>query len=189
MARRYRMTPARRAAIKKAQEASARKRRRRNTKLAIAGGVVAVTGAAAAGHYGKKRVMKGRYNRAYQSFVGNALTPQLALPPGSNRPPRVREKYRPGGGVIVDRKGRQRGNKIGAAGKRVRGEAQHVNRQKRAFKVGNNGTAKIIGRVRGVYDFGRRLGYDPVERRDKYFKIDKPLRQSQAAARRRARGD
>lgn len=54
MARRYRMTPARRAALKKAQAASARKRRRRNRKIATAVGVVgatAVVGAAAySGH-------------------------------------------------------------------------------------------------------------------------------------------
>lgn len=46
---RYRMTPKRRAALKKAQEASAR-RRSRNKKIGIAAGIAVGVGAAVAGH-------------------------------------------------------------------------------------------------------------------------------------------
>lgn len=52
MARRYRMTPARRAALRKAQAASARKRRNRNKRIAKTVGVVGATAALGAAVYG-----------------------------------------------------------------------------------------------------------------------------------------
>lgn len=61
MARRYRMTPARRAALRKAQLASARKRKRAKIKRRVVrsvAGVGAVTGVATASVYGHK--LKGR---------------------------------------------------------------------------------------------------------------------------------
>lgn len=72
MARAYRMTSARRAAIRKAQLASARKRRgRRNKRIAtgvgVGVGVVAVTLGAAAHSYGKRR--RGRMQNVVQTTV------------------------------------------------------------------------------------------------------------------------
>lgn len=63
MARRYRMTPKRKAALRRAQEASARKRRRatgsRNKKIAVAAGIsAAVVGTAVAGYAAHSYVKK-----------------------------------------------------------------------------------------------------------------------------------
>lgn len=81
MARRYKMTPARRAALKKAQAASARKRAaRRKRKLivkrtAYGAGVVGLTGLAGAAVYGHKLLSGGPRN-AYPS--SRALMPARA---------------------------------------------------------------------------------------------------------------
>jgi len=67
--RRYRMTPKRKAALRKAQLASARKRRRgRNRKLAVAGGVtvLAVTAGAA---YGYRRHVQSRPKKSKELDV------------------------------------------------------------------------------------------------------------------------
>lgn len=81
MARRYRMTPKRKAALAKAQAASARKRRKtRNKRIAVGAGVVGTVGvlsvAGVAGHSYVKHL-----RRPYRP---SAFTPthQLALPPG-----------------------------------------------------------------------------------------------------------
>lgn len=184
------MTPARRAAIKKAQLASARKRRKRRIVAGSTVGVVAVTLAAGGGMRHGRKVRQRKYDAATLEFLRQASHPQLSLPVATGKKQDVTTfgKTRSGGGVIKDKNGQQRGNKKGAAGRRVKGEAAHAIYGRRVFKVDSVGTARSIKRSRGVYDNGRRWGYDSKARHKKYLEVDKPLRQRQAQERRRAKG-
>jgi len=59
MARRYRMTPKRKSALKKAQAASAKKRRgTRNRRLSVAGGVTVVAVTAGAAYFGRHHLAR-----------------------------------------------------------------------------------------------------------------------------------
>lgn len=169
MARRYRMTPARRAAIKKAQAASARKRRRRNIAMATTAGVVAVTTAAAGGHYGRKQVYKRRYKKAHQEFLRRATGPQLALPAGPNgrRTTRLKANYqkRARNSVMFDAAGNPRGNKNGLAAI-SKGQAKMIRKRSHKIKVGK--TAQVINRSRPNYDASRRADYKPSVRHLRY---------------------
>jgi hypothetical protein len=81
VAKRHRMTPKRKAALRKAQAASARKRRKgRNRKIAIGAGIVGTVGiATVAGLAGRDYVKHLRRPYRPSSFMP---THQLALPPG-----------------------------------------------------------------------------------------------------------
>lgn len=150
MARRYRMTPARRAAIKKAQEASARKRRKRRIIAGTGITVVSVTAAAAGGYYARKGINKRRYRKAHEYFVSR--TPQLALPAGKTKLKRNLENS-----VFVDRAGNPRGRK------------NTIAPRKGVIKVNSQGVARSIKRNRPNYDASRRADYSPKERQLKYI--------------------
>lgn len=85
MAKPYRLTARRMAALRKAQLASARKRRR-NRALAGAAGALAVAGIGAAGYGGYKLNIRNRNRNAVKNFIEKAKTSQLALPIGLGRP-------------------------------------------------------------------------------------------------------
>lgn len=84
MAKKYRLTARRMAALKKAQAASARKRRKGNV-LKAAAAVVAVAGVGAAGYGGYRLNIRKRNHKAAADFVEKAKSPQLALPAGTGR--------------------------------------------------------------------------------------------------------
>lgn len=84
MAKRYRLTSRRMAALKKAQAASARKRRK-GIAIKTAGAAFAVAGVAAAGYGGYKLNIRKRNRKAVAGFVERAKAPQLALPAGTGR--------------------------------------------------------------------------------------------------------
>lgn len=214
MARHYRMTPARRAALRKAQIASAKKRRRRKTaaKTALAVGVFGV-GALAGSKINKtnvlnKRAMDGErrawakaargrwHTQAHRQFVRDAVFGQpLAISKTANKHvPKVDVttfgKRRAGGGVIKDRSGRDRGNPHGAA-KITKGQARIAAIPKAGgIVVGPSGSssAYVVQRLRGLYNNDQRWGYDSNKRHVKYVNVDKPRRQAQAAARKKAKG-
>ncbi len=206
MARYYRMTAKRRAALRKAQLASAKKRRRktmvkRATVGAVAGAALVGGGAIVGARVNKTNILdrrireaeknawvkqaRGRwYKRAHSRFVSNALNGTKAIPRVASKPKQdltTFGKTRIGGGVIVDKAGRQRGNRYGIA-KRLPGQAELANvHGKRAFKVGSKYALEITA-PRGWYDLTRREGYDPGHRRRYYINWEKPRRQARAAA-------
>lgn len=212
MTRHYRMTAARRAALRKAQIASAKKRRRRKTaaKTALAIGVFGV-GALAGSKINKTNVLnkramdserrawakaaRGRWHtQAHRKFVRDAVFGQpLAISKTASKPVvdvTTFGKRRAGGGVIKDRSGRDRGNPHGLA-KITKGQAQLVVIPKAGgIVVGSSGSssARIVQRLRGLYNNGQRWGYDSNKRHVKYVNVDKPRRQAQAAARKKAKG-
>lgn len=187
----YRMTPARRAALKRAQQASAKKRRRRKTVAVTAISVAAVGGGAIGGYKVRQRkVAKGV--QAYQAWNTNVYkqwaTKKRPLAIENRKDVTRFGKTRIGGGVMVDKSGRQRGNRVGLASQ-IKGQASIlVPDAKRGFKVASDGTAVKVGRLRGLYDNNRRSGYDRQQRSRKYQNWDKPRIQAKAAQRNRGKG-
>lgn len=124
MARRYKMTPARRAALRKAQLASAKKRRRKaRVKRAVYGaGVIGLTGLAGAGVYGHKLL------------AGGPTAPRPTYP--SSRalgPARVRGNPLSEHRMTYDRKNKRwvqmpRGGTFKVPGNQFRPRATHVQR-------------------------------------------------------------
>ncbi|HPE53013.1 MAG TPA: hypothetical protein PK852_02740 [Mesotoga prima] len=161
MARRYyKMTAARRAALRKAQIASARKRRRRKAAKNTAVGAAAIVGGVGGGYYVSKGVTNFKYRRAYKRFV--KYTPALGPAPT----PRKRSSTRVGGGVVTVN-GRQRGNR------------NMITRPKRgAFKAKEGGIPYFIQKQRGVHDFSQRQIYSPADRHQRYITNDKGKRKS-----------
>lgn len=92
--RKYRMTPRRKAALRKAQIASARKRRGHHRRRAvIAGGIVAVTlgGAAATGTHVYVRALKGGPKRPVSKELVHVPRPRINLDVGKDTDRRIRE--------------------------------------------------------------------------------------------------
>lgn len=125
------MTPRRRAALKRAQEASARKRRKgRNRKIAIGVGVTsaAVLGTATAAYLGRSYIdtlVRG----GPRQLAFNPLPPQLALPPGKGTRKVVMRRPRP------------------------------VHKRSGAWRVNSSGqVVAYVRRPRGTYDAKRRAG-------------------------------
>lgn len=81
----YRMTPARRAALKKAQKASARKRRRGEIRNAVGRGAVAIGGAFVAARISTYIARPGRAIKDYNS-VKNFITRKKNVPQQSAIP-------------------------------------------------------------------------------------------------------
>lgn len=209
---RYRMTSARRAALRKAQIASAKKRRR---KKRIVKATVTVGAFGAGALIGSKinktnvlnkravqnetraraKAARGRWHtQAHRGFIRDALFgQQLALPRTATKPVvdvTTFGKRRAGGGVIKDKAGRDRGNPRGLA-KITKGQARLVTIPKAGgFVVGPTGGSSThsVQRLRGLYNNGQRWGYNANKRHVKYLNWDKPRRQAQAAAKRRAKG-
>lgn len=164
MARRYyKMTAARKAALRKAQIASAKKRRRRKVAGGVAVGAAAIAVGAGGGYYVQQRTTKKRNAKAYSKFKEMVTRPALPSPPPKPTP---RKRVRRGGGT-VSRNGVAYGNANNVYGKRV-------------FKTSPQGQTHIIKRQRGVYDWRQRNKYDPMARREKYFTKDKKNRKSRA---------
>lgn len=199
MARYYRMTAKRKAALRKAQLASAKKRRRktmvkRATVGVVAGAALVGGGAIVGARVNKTNILdrrireaetrQRRYKRAHLLFMSKALRGDKAIPRVASKPKQdltTFGKTRIGGGVIVDRANRQRGNRYGIA-KRLPGQAELANvHGKRAFKVGSKYALEITA-PRGWYDLTRREGYDPGHRHRYYINWEKPRRQARAAA-------
>lgn len=190
---RYRMTAARRAALRKAQIASAKKRRRQRRAFTTAAAIGAIGGGALIGAKVKSRKLNNEYAFAHAEFVQRARArgrakfnrEEKARAESRYRQSRIIPQYgtdrstfgrtRPGGGVALDNLGRQRGNKVGLA-VRSKGQAAAVNK-KRAFKTNSKGMTKVVGKLRGQYDLQQRLDYDPTIRHVKYINWDKPRRQ------------
>lgn len=177
--RRYRMTPARRAALKKAQLAAAKKRkstRRKNIVKGAAATVLAVTMGGAGGHYARKGVTKRKNRIAYAKFVETTRPTQLALPAGKTKGKTTKIDYsqrRMNNAVTVDKNGRPRGNKNGLA-KYEKGQAKWVPKHKRLVKVSRNGMAQTLRRNRAKYNALRRGSYSPGQRQLKYQNQDRP---------------
>ena len=147
MARYYRMTPARRAALRKAQIASAKKRKRRRAVVRTGLGVGALAGAAVGGDQTRKLVTRRKYQKAYDMHFGRG--------PTAIRIGRRDARLRPG--VMVDRVGNQRGN------------APIVKNTNRWFKAKPNKLPYIIKKPRAGYDADRRNSYDHLARRKYYL--------------------
>lgn len=82
---RHRMTPARRAALRKAQQASARKRRRKDIARSVGKGAVAIGGAFAAARVSTYIARPGRVMKDYNS-VKNFITRKKNIPEQSAIP-------------------------------------------------------------------------------------------------------
>jgi hypothetical protein len=174
--RRYRMTPARKAALRKAQIASAKKRKRarvKRTAKGVAGGVLAVTMGGVGGHYTKKGVTRYKNKRAYAAFVKLATPTQRALPPGSKTTKIDYSQRRADNAVLFDENGRPRGNKNGLA-QWEKGQAKWIPKHKRWMKSRSDGTVQPIKRNRVKYNAQRRGSYSPGERKLKYKNQDRP---------------
>lgn len=195
MSRRYyKMTPARRAALRRAQKAAAAKRRRRRRITTATVGVAVVSGSAIAGNKVRNNLYSKRYSKAHSDFVGRAMAAGMAKSRRQRgRDSRTLMQYgtdvstfgrtRIGGGVAVDIKGRQRGNRYGLA-KRGKGQAQVlVPDAPRGFKVNSRGRVVVVKRLRGLYDNNRRWSYDSTERSNKYYTQDKPRIQAKSQQR------
>ena len=187
----YRMTPGRRAALKRAQQASAKKRRRRRTITITALSVTAIGGGAIGGYKVRQRKVS-RGVQAYQAWNAKVYQKWATKP----RPLAIESrknvtrfgKTRIGGGVIVDKSGRQRGNRVGLASQ-IKGQASIlVPDAKRGFKVKADGTTTSVKRLRGLYDNNRPWGYDRQQRSRKYQNWDKPRIQAKTTARNRGKG-
>lgn len=179
MARRYRMTAARRAALRKAQIASAKKRKRAKVKRVAkgtAGGILAVTMGGLGGHYARKGVTKRKNRIAYGKFVETTRPTQLALPAGRTKGKVTKIDYgkrRADNAVLFDKNGRPRGNKNGLA-KYEKGQAKWVPKHKRYMKSLGDGTVQTLRRNRVKYNAQRRGSYSPGKRKLKYKNQDKP---------------
>ena len=147
MARYYRMTPARRAALRKAQIASAKKRKRRRSVVRTSFGVGVLAGAAVGGDQTRKLVSRRKYQKAYDGYFGNHTK--------SIRVGRRSVRNRPG--VMVDRSGNQRGNALSAKN------------TDRWFKAKPNKLPYAIKRPRPGYDADRRTDYNAAARRRYYL--------------------
>ena len=176
MARRYRMTAARRAALRKAQIASAKKRKRARAKRAVkgtAGGVLAVTMGGLGGHYARKGVTKRKNRIAYAKFVESTRPTQRALSSGRKKTVIDYGQRRVKNAVVFDKNGRPRGNKNGLA-TWEKGQAKWVPKYKRQMKTRSDGTVQPIRRNRAKYNAQRRGSYSPGKRKLKYNNQDKP---------------
>lgn len=150
MARPYRMTAARRAALRKAQIAAAKKRKRRRKVAATVGGVVAVTAAAAGGNTLNRKVNQRRYQKAYEAFFDK---------PKALGRKKIRIRNR---GMFVPYthiSGVPYGN-----APRPRRSNPHG-----GWKVKQNGLPYYVKRLRPGYDADRRNSYDYVARRQNYL--------------------
>lgn len=180
MARAYRMTAGRRAAIKKAQAASARKRRgRRNKKIAIGAGigVVAVTMAAANG-YGKRRralianagVLEAtmappkkeiKHSSSKEiDLVRVTLDEAIELTPRSKKFKRIdfSKAGKPDRVTMTKLKKQEQENK--AKGTQRKGKGK--------FRVGETGATDKVLRNRPKFNDDRRNGYSASSRSKKY---------------------
>jgi hypothetical protein len=186
MARAYRMTSARRYAIKKAQAASARKRRgkrRRNIGIGIGAvaagaGVVAVT-MAASGYRtrGRKRELRGGNRGVVGATLGNNIKYS-----NSKEVDVFRETIEDV--IQVSRRGKYKGLDYGRLGKpypRVRTEswrrimaknkiasAGKVKKKKGIVRVKASGLKDRVLRDRQKFNADRRNSYSPNARRDSY---------------------
>ena len=183
MARAYRMTAGRRAAIKKAQAASARKRRgRRKKKIAIGAGigalgVVGVTMAAANG-YGKRR----------RALIANAGVLEATM-----APPKKEIKYSSSKEIdlirvtldeaiqLTPRSKKVKGIDFSKAGKPDRVTMTKLKKQEKEnkakgtqskgkgkFRVGETGATDKVLRNRPKFNDDRRNGYSGSSRSKKY---------------------
>jgi hypothetical protein len=141
------MTPARRAALRKAQIASAKKRKRRRAVVRTGLGVGVLAGAAVGGDQTRKLVTRRKYQKAYDQYFGNHQK--------SIRVGRRASRLRPG--VMVDRSGNQRGNALSARN------------TDRWFKAKANKLPYAIKRPRPGYDADRRTEYNAAARRRYYL--------------------
>jgi hypothetical protein len=194
MARYYRMTPARRNALRKAQIASAKKRKRRRKVAVTTISVTAIGGGAIGGYKAKqytvarknaKWLKKQEQHQAWSASVYQRWA-QRAMRPGQKAISNKSDvttfgKIRIGGGVMTDKSGKQRGNVIGAVSTRQKGEAKAAVFGQRVFKVGSEGpsSTRSVNRLRADYDARRRAEYNSAQRTRKYINWDKPRRQAQ----------
>jgi hypothetical protein len=186
MARAYRMTSARRYAIKKAQAASARKRRgkrRRNIGIGVGvglagAGVVAVT-MAASGYRsrGRKRELRGGRGGVLGATLGNNIKYS-----DSKEIDVFRETIEDV--IQVSRRGKYKGLDYGRLGRpysRVRTEswrrimaknkiaaAAKVKKKKGIVRIKSNTAADRVLRDRQKFNADRRNSYSPNARRDSY---------------------
>lgn len=151
MARRpYRMTAARRAALRKAQIESAKKRKRRRRFANTTLGVVGVTAAAAGGSYLRQSVNQRRYRKAYKAFFDRPKAITRGKTYVKNRNPLFTT-------LMVDANGRGRGR------------AMRPRRVGGVWKVKPNGLPRYVKKPRPEYDAARRNSYDYRARRRSYL--------------------
>ena len=168
MVRRYRMTAARRAALRKAQLASAKKRRR-NRIVKTTAGVLGVTAAAAGGNYANKKVVQRRNRKAFEAFMDR--------PPAITRGKKhIRTRYNLFVSYTVDANGVGRGN-----APRPRKSNPYG-----GWKVKPGRLPYYVKRLRPGYDADRRNSYDYAERRRNYL-ANSDIILSRAKARRNAK--
>ena len=176
MARAYRMTSARRAAIKKAQAASARKRKGKNRKRAAIGaaaigvGVLGVT--LAKTRSGRKK------SRGPVSVIGTTVEPAGQVSTSKeldilrvtlDSPGDVFGHLgKPEGSQLKKRELSKKQNKADKAAKGKGGKG--------VFRVGEIGSVDKVLRNRPKFNDDRRNGYSPGARREKYLR-DKARKQ------------
>jgi hypothetical protein len=170
----YRMTAARRAALKKAQLASAKKRRKRQRVAKSAAGVVAVTAIAAGGIGGYKR---GKNKRVVPNVVSvsTATRPNAVHPLKKSNVGKEIDLQRHGiNDQLIDEDSTIDYGIVGMAkrratvkkARRTRGKANVHVKSKRIISVHSNGVALPGAKARGIEK--ARMTYSPKKRSVRY---------------------